>query len=610
MKPPILIDIFCWGFSFLIMSLSLRASDPPNIVIIMADDMGACDLGAYGNADAETPHLDRLAAESIRHEAFYVTPVCAPTRAELLTGRKHLRVGVSQVHGGKDHIQLDETLLPEYLKSVDYATGTWGKWHSGTSEGYLPHQRGFDETLLLQLYRHRDPIGTTHCGEKIRFDGRWGDEVIVDHALDFAERHRDRPFLALVASMTPHSPLDAPEEEVQRMMRKRHLSRKVAILHAQMAVFDRAMGRLMDGLGDLDTGGRETLVFFFSDNGPAMFEDDFTDADRDRRNMLGWRGWKGDVWEAGIRSPLFVHRLGQTASGRIDQPAQVADLLPTILDYAGVEADPEHFDGRSIRPLFEGGTLPEAAIATWVHPAIPPAPGRGEKRRLLKELNPVPPEAKAYLRAADQVMALRLGDWKLTRNADINRPGGPYPERFLANVVTDPRETTDLTDRAAETADALEHRMLGWFEEMRAAPHSFAAPELQVPAEDEVVLRASWNCFLSDSLFNSVANIEGFNRAGQIARWSLNVAATRDVRPEFVWFRRGATMPEGSRIALRCGGAEVFGTAGADGNLDWDGSLTLDAGPNTLELEILALPEIGSDLDLSFVNLRAVEGPT
>ena len=103
--------------------------------------MGACDLGAYGNPDAETPNLDRLADRSIRHEAFYVTPVCAPTRAALLTGRHHLRVGVAGVHGGKDHIHLSETLLPEPLKPAGYATGFWGKWHSGTSEGYLPHQR-------------------------------------------------------------------------------------------------------------------------------------------------------------------------------------------------------------------------------------------------------------------------------------------------------------------------------------------------------------------------------------------------------------------------------------------------------------------------------------
>ena len=569
----------------------------------MADDMGACDLGVYGNADAETPHIDRLAEGSIRHEAFYVTPVCAPTRAELLTGRKHLRVGVSQVHGGKDHIHLEETLLPEYLKTAGYATGTWGKWHSGTSEGYLPHQRGFDETLLLQLYRHRDPIGTTHSGEKIRFDGGWGDDAIIDYALDFAERHQAEPFLAFVSSMTPHGRLDAPEDEIERFMRERHLSRKVATLHAQMALFDRAIGRLMDGLEALETGERETLVFFFSDNGPAMFEDDFTDSDRNRRNILGWRGWKGDVWEAGIRSPLFVYRLGQPASASIDQPAQVADLLPTLLDYAGIEADPDHFDGRSIRPLLEGGTLPEAAITTWVHPAVPPAPGRGAERRLLNELNPVPPEAKAAIRANDQVIALRFGDWKLTRNADINRPGGPWAERFLGNVVTDPRETTDLTGREAEIAADLESRMLAWFEEMRAAPHSFAPPELQVPADGEIVLKASWTCFLSDSLHNSVNNIEGFNQSGQIARWSLNVATTREIRPELVLSQRGGSLPAASRIVLRCGGAEISGSARTDGGLDWDGPLMLDAGPNTLELEILALPEPESALDLSFIKL-------
>ncbi|NBD37214.1 MAG: sulfatase-like hydrolase/transferase, partial [Verrucomicrobia bacterium] len=116
---------------------------PPNIVLILADDLGACDLGFFGNADASTPVLDALAGRSLRHEAFYVTPVCAPTRAALLTGRHHLRTGVAGVHGGKDHIHRSETLLPEVLKEAGYVSGIWGKWHSGTADGYLPHQRGF-----------------------------------------------------------------------------------------------------------------------------------------------------------------------------------------------------------------------------------------------------------------------------------------------------------------------------------------------------------------------------------------------------------------------------------------------------------------------------------
>lgn len=361
----------------------------PNIVILLADDLGACDLGFYGNEDAKTPALDALAARSLRHEAFYVTPVCAPTRAALLTGRHHLRTGVAGVHGGKDHIHLSERLLPQVLKEAGYVSGIWGKWHSGTANGYLPHQRGFDESLILRLYRHRDPQGSIDGGPQVSFDGRWGDDVIVDHALDFARRYRERPFLAFVSSMTPHAPLDAPEAEVARFMEERHLSRKVATLHVQVAQLDAAIGRFVSELKALDTNGRETIVLFLSDNGPAMLENDLTDAERARRNVLGWRGWKGDVWEAGIRTPLLIHRIGKTDTGEVRQPADATDLLPTLAAWAGIEELPveKPLDGRDIGPMLAGETMADKPVHSWVHPAIPPAPNRGKERRLQEDIN-------------------------------------------------------------------------------------------------------------------------------------------------------------------------------------------------------------------------------
>ncbi|NBD37428.1 MAG: sulfatase-like hydrolase/transferase [Verrucomicrobia bacterium] len=578
---------------------------PPNIVLILADDLGACDLGFYGNADASTPVLDALAGRSLRNEAFYVTPVCAPTRAALLTGRHHLRTGVAGVHGGKDHIHRSETLLPEVLKEAGYVSGIWGKWHSGTADGYLPHQRGFDESLVLRLYRHRDPQGSLNGGPRVDLDGEWGDDVIVDHALAFARRHRERPFFAFVSSMTPHGPLDAPEESVQRFMEERHLSRRGATLHAQLARFDAAIGRLLSGLEELDTNGRETMVLFLSDNGPAMFENDFTEAERARRNVLAWRGWKGDVWEAGIRTPLLLHRIGQTASAEVRQPADATDLLPTFAAWAGLDELPveKPLDGRDLGPMLEGAEMPAKPVYTWVHPAIPPAPDRGEERRLQNEHKPLTEDDKQALDPESQVMALRMGDWKLVRNGDLNRPGGPWPATFLGNLTADPRETTDLHERFPDRHEHMEARLDSWFTDMKGEPHSFAPPQHRIPASGGASILASHAAYVGPTLYNSVPACEGFDRAGQLVRWSLLAEAPRQLRPELGWFRGGA-LPAGSRVALRSSGAEVTGHAGEGGTVTWDGSLAIDAGPGTLELEILAMPAPAAPLDLLLLQLR------
>ena len=135
-----------------------QQNQQPNIVVVMADDLGACDLGAYGNRDAHTPHIDALASEGVRHEAFYVAPVCAPTRAAFLTGRHHLRTGVYGVHGGQDFLDPHEQTIADVLKTAGYVTGLYGKWHSGYGSRYEPWDRGFDDVCKLRLYKHRDPL--------------------------------------------------------------------------------------------------------------------------------------------------------------------------------------------------------------------------------------------------------------------------------------------------------------------------------------------------------------------------------------------------------------------------------------------------------------------
>lgn len=156
------IPSFVLVFFTLLISTFTSASTvkpPPNIILISADDLGFDDLAINGNTTVTTPNLDKLAQQSVTFNDFSVSPVCSTTRASLLTGRQFYRTGVSGVHGGRDYLNRDETLLPQMLKQQDYATGTWGKWHLGKSPGYMPWERGFDEAYYAELYQHQTSTG-------------------------------------------------------------------------------------------------------------------------------------------------------------------------------------------------------------------------------------------------------------------------------------------------------------------------------------------------------------------------------------------------------------------------------------------------------------------
>ncbi len=199
---------------------------PPNFVIVLFDDLGWDDLGFHGNRIIETPNLDAFAAQSARYSDFYVNPVCAASRASLLTGRFFLKTGVSHVHGGKDFMSADETTIAQVLQQNGYATDMWGKWHNGTGERYDPWQRGFDEAFAARLYKHRNAEGLLN-GQPV-FTEKWADELIVDYTIDFMERNRHNPFFGFVSLLSPHTPLVAPEAVVQKYLDK-GLSKNLAI---------------------------------------------------------------------------------------------------------------------------------------------------------------------------------------------------------------------------------------------------------------------------------------------------------------------------------------------------------------------------------------------
>jgi arylsulfatase A-like enzyme len=175
-------------------------TDRPNVIVILADDLGYGDLGIHGNTVCRTPNLDRLGHHSLRIVPFYVHAVCAPTRASLLTGRHYLRTGVSHVHGGRDFLHPREVTIADWFRHNGYRTGMWGKWHSGKTTGYFPWERGFDEAYMADLYQHEGGGGRLN-GERIDTPG-WTTAAITDMALDFAEKEDDRPSSASSAILS------------------------------------------------------------------------------------------------------------------------------------------------------------------------------------------------------------------------------------------------------------------------------------------------------------------------------------------------------------------------------------------------------------------------
>lgn len=335
---------------FVTLSLGVSAvARQPNVLVFMADDQGWGDLSRHGNKNLQTPRLDRLAAEGASFRRFYVQPVCAPTRAEFLTGRYHPRVGVSGVSQGRERLDADCPTIADDFRAAGYATAAFGKWHSGTQPPYHPRCRGFDEFYGFT---------SGHWGQYFDF---WLDQNsrmvkgtgyaandFADHAIEFASAHRDRPFFALVAFNTPHSPMQVPDRWWARHAKQQlelHGSdpSREDVPHTRAALamsenLDWNVGRVLDALDELGLRD-DTIVVFLSDNGP-----------NGHRWNGGLRGIKGSTDEGGVRSPLLIRWPGRIPADRaIAGPAAAIDLLPTLTALARVTiAEVDALDGEDL----------------------------------------------------------------------------------------------------------------------------------------------------------------------------------------------------------------------------------------------------------------------
>ena len=334
-----------------------QAAVKPNILILLADDSGWGDYSVTGNTNLRTPHIDSIARSGASLDRFYVCAVCAPTRAEFLTGRYHPRGGVRGVSTGQERLNTDEKTLADAFKAAGYATGAFGKWHNGSQWPYHPNARGFDEYYGFtsgHWGEYFDPP-LDHNGRPVRGQGYIADDLTT-HALEFIERNRAKPFLCYLPFNTPHSPWAVPDKFWQRFkdqpvgMRadnggKEQLDETRCAL-AMMENLDANVDRVLQRLDELQLTGN-TIVIYFSDNGPNTW-----------RWNGGMKGIKGSTDEGGVRSVCFIRWPG----GGI-QPGTVVreitgaiDLLPTLTAMAGVKrVGDKPLDGRDLSPLLLRG---------------------------------------------------------------------------------------------------------------------------------------------------------------------------------------------------------------------------------------------------------------
>ncbi len=342
------------GWLYCSTSIAGPAASLPNVIVILADDMGWGDLRLNGNTNLKTPHIDSIARTGARFEHFFVQPVCAPTRAEFLTGRYHPRGGVHGVSTGSERLDLDEKTIADAFRAAGYGTGCFGKWHNGSQYPYHPNGRGFDEYYGFtsgHWGEYFDPP-LDHNGEDIRGKGYFPDDITAS-AIDFMRRTHvaGQPFFCYLAFNTPHSPMQVPDSYWKRFANadlslRGTKPRLEQTPHTRAALamcenLDANVGRVIAELKELKID-EDTIVVFFTDNGP-----------NGHRWNGGMKGIKGTTDEGGVRSPLLVRWPRNIRSGMVVEPiASAIDLYPTLAALAGIPIlGGKPLDGADLSPL-------------------------------------------------------------------------------------------------------------------------------------------------------------------------------------------------------------------------------------------------------------------
>ncbi len=332
-----------WLLAIVFCSLQCSApKTPPNILLILTDDQGYGDLGFHGNTAIHTPQLDQFFHQGSTIPQFYVNPVCAPTRASILTGRYYQRAGVHGVTRGRERMRIEEQTMADLFREAGYQTAVFGKWHNGANYPYHPLARGFDHFTGFSSGHYSSYFDTTieKDGEAFLAEGYLPD-VITQEALDFMAKKKaqNKPFFCFVTFQTPHTPLHVPDRYFDPYIAQ-GLDAFTAAIYGMCENIDDNLGRMMALLDTLQLK-ENTIVIFLTDNGPLTL-----------RYNDGLKGRKGTVDEGGVRVPFGIQWPGTIPGGQSIEGAWAhIDLLPTLLDLTRVHVNPKNtLDGTSFAP--------------------------------------------------------------------------------------------------------------------------------------------------------------------------------------------------------------------------------------------------------------------
>ncbi len=346
MKRLILLSILIQFF------ISCKNDTNPNILIILTDDQGWGDLSINGNTNLKTPNIDNIALNGASFERFYVSPVCSPTRAELLSGKFFVRSGVNGVTRGYERMNTDVKLISDFFKGKKYKTGAFGKWHNGSQPPYHPNNRGFDEFYGFtsgHWGNYFDPILEKN-GKIIKTEGYIND-VITNEAISFIKKS-NKPFLSFISYNTPHSPMQVPDKYFDGkdiLLRGRYSKREnIEKTKAAMGMIENIDENIGNVIRLLKEKGvyENTIIIFFSDNGPNgnRWNNDLKDR-------------KGSTNEGGVRVPFFIQWPKNIKKGlKIKQISSVLDVFPTLLELTGNESLND-LDGMSLKRFLDSPSL-------------------------------------------------------------------------------------------------------------------------------------------------------------------------------------------------------------------------------------------------------------
>jgi arylsulfatase len=473
-----------------------QKSQRPNVILIITDDQGYGDLGFTGNPHVKTPVIDAMARESVRFNNFYVSPVCAPTRSSLMTGRYSLRTGMRDTYNGGAIMASNEITIAEMLKQANYSTGAFGKWHLGDNYPSRPSDQGFDESVIhlsggmgqvgdITTYfkgdrSYFDPV-LWHNNEQESYEGYCSD-IFTDQAINFIDKNKESPFFCYLSFNAPHTPLQVPDSYYQKYKdidpsagfgkdgrpftkmseKDKEDARKV---YAMVNNIDDNLGKLFKKLEDLKLT-ENTLVIFMTDNGPQQ-----------TRYVGGMRGLKGDVFNGGVRVP-FYFKYPALYKGNKDVETMSAhlDVLPTLSEICEVEMPKDRtIDGKSLVPLIEGRQVEWADRSLFFY----------WSRRYPELYNN---------------MAIQKAGYKLVGKTDYN---AAIEDFELFQLTNDPYEQQNVLSNNKVLAIALKKEMDKIYSELIVSENLLNPPKIKVgtPHENPVILnrndaggeRGIWN---------------------------------------------------------------------------------------------------------------------